>query len=64
MDKCAYCEDGKVLKSANFCGGASMKIVGKYIDVTGDKKKIPFFGHIYEPSFPVNYCPMCGKKLN
>lgn len=41
-----------------------MRIVGKYIDVTGDKKKIPFFGHIYAPSFPVNYCPMCGKKLN
>ena len=60
---CEYCEKRKELKSSNFCGSASMIICGRYLDIYGDKKKFNIFKRIYQPSFNVNYCPMCGKKL-
>ena len=60
---CDICRGDKKIKSDNFCGAATMQIVGDSIDLRGDKKKIKFFGHIYAPSFSVRFCPFCGKPL-
>ena len=60
---CEMCREKKEVKSDNFCGAATMKIVGDSIDLCGDEKKIKFFGHIYAPSFSVKFCPFCGKPL-
>lgn len=49
---CEMCREEKKVKSDNFCGAATMRIVGDSIDLRGDEKKIKFFGHIYAPSFP------------
>ena len=53
---CEMCREKKKVKSDNFCGAATMQIVGDSIDLCGDKKKIKFFGHIYAPSFSVKFC--------
>lgn len=58
---CEMCRDKKEVKSDNFCGAATMRIVGDSIDLRGNKKKIKFFGHIYAPSFSIRFCPFCGK---
>lgn len=60
---CEYCEKGKELNSSNFCGSAKAQILGNYFDVRGDEKVIKWFRRIYQPSFWINFCPMCGKKL-
>lgn len=60
---CDICRGDKEVKSDNFCGAATMRIVGDSIDLRGDEKKIGFFGHIYAPSFSVRFCPFCGKPL-
>ena len=60
---CDICRRDKKIKSDNFCGAATMQIVGDSIDLRGDEKKIKFFGHIYAPSFSVRFCPFCGKPL-
>ena len=60
---CEICREEKKVKSDNFCGAATMRIVGDSIDLRGDEKKIKFFGHIYAPSFSVKFCPFCGKPL-
>ena len=60
---CEYCEERKELKSSNFCGSASMRICGNYMDIYGDEKKFNIFKRIYQPSFHINYCPMCGKRI-
>ena len=60
---CEMCKEKKEVKSDNFCGAATMRIVGDSIDLRGDEKKIKFFGHIYAPSFSVKFCPFCGKPL-
>ena len=60
---CEMCRDKKEVKSDNFCGAATMRIVGDSIDLRGNEKKIKFFGHIYAPSFSVRFCPFCGKPL-
>ena len=60
---CDICGGDKKIKSDNFCGAATMRIVGDSIDLRGDEKKIKFFGHIYAPSFSVKFCPFCGKPL-
>ena len=60
---CEMCREEKKAKSDNFCGAATMRIVGDSIDLRGDEKKIKFFGHIYAPSFSVKFCPFCGKPL-
>ncbi len=60
---CEICEEEKKVKSDNFCGAATMRIIGDSIDLRGDDKKIKFFGHIYAPSFSVKFCPFCGKPL-
>ena len=60
---CDICREDKEVKSDNFCGAATMRIVGDSIDLRGDEKKIKFFGHIYAPSFSVRFCPFCGKPL-
>ena len=60
---CDICRGDKEVKSDNFCGAATMRIVGDSIDLRGDEKKIKFFGHIYAPSFSVRFCPFCGKPL-
>ncbi len=60
---CEMCREEKKVKSDNFCGAATMRIVGDSIDLRGDEKKIEFFGHIYAPSFSVKFCPFCGKPL-
>ena len=60
---CEMCREKKEVKSDNFCGAATMRIVGDSIDLRGDEKKIKFFGHIYAPSFSVKFCPFCGKPL-
>ena len=60
---CEMCREKKKVKSDNFCGAATMRIVGDSIDLRGDEKKIKFFGHIYAPSFSVKFCPFCGKPL-
>ena len=61
---CDFCKKGKEIKSYNFCGRAKVTIVGNEIDIWGDKKKIRWFKDIYAPSFRINYCPMCGRKLS
>ena len=58
---CEMCREEKEVKSDNFCGAATMRIVGDSIDLRGDEKKIKFFGHIYAPSFSIRFCPFCGK---
>ena len=60
---CEMCREKKEVKSDNFCGAATMRIVGDSIDLRGNKKKIKFFGHIYAPSFSVKFCPFCGRPL-
>ena len=60
---CEYCEKRKEIKSCNFCGRAKVRIVGAEIDMWGDKNKIRLFKSIYNPTFKINYCPMCGRKL-
>ena len=60
---CEMCKEKKEVKSDNFCGAATMRIVGDSINLRGDEKKIKFFGHIYAPSFSVRFCPFCGKPL-
>ena len=60
---CDVCGGGKEIRSDNFCGMARLRIVGDSINLRGDEKKIKFLGHIYAPSFSVNFCPFCGKPL-
>nr|DAZ28031.1 MAG TPA: Rad50 zinc hook motif [Caudoviricetes sp.] len=60
---CEYCEGKKKLKSSNFCGSAEFQILGNYLDIFGDEKKFNIFKKIYRPSFNINYCPMCGRRL-
>lgn len=60
---CEMCREKKKVKSDNFCGAATMQIVGDSIDLCGDEKKIKFFGHIYAPSFSVKFCPFCSRPL-
>ena len=60
---CEMCREKKKVKSDNFCGAATMRIVGDSIDLCGDEKKIKFFGHIYAPSFSVKFCPFCSRPL-
>ena len=60
---CDICRGDKKIKSDNFCGAATMRVIGDSIDLRGDKKKIKFFGQIYAPSFSVKFCPFCGKPL-
>ena len=67
---CEYCEGKKEIKSCNFCGEANIKICKKgivkgmgLIDVYGNEKRFNLFKKIYLPSFNINYCPMCGKRL-
>lgn len=60
---CMYCEENEIFKSANFCGSAKAKILGHYLDIYGDEKKFNIFKRIYRPSFDINYCPMCGRRL-
>ena len=60
---CDFCEKGKELKSNNFCSAATMRIIGKEIDICGDGNKIKWFKRVYQPSFPIHYCPICGRKL-
>ena len=60
---CEMCREEKKVKSDNFCGAATMRIVGDSIDLRGDEKKIKFFGHIYAPSFSVKFCPFCGAPM-
>lgn len=61
--RCEYCQDNETLKSCNFGGSASLRIVGNIINIWGDKKKFHLFKKIYEPRFIIKYCPMCGKKI-
>ena len=60
---CEMCREKKKVKSDNFCGAATMQIVGDSINLCGDEKKIKFFGHIYAPSFSVKFCPFCSRPL-
>ena len=60
---CKYCEDGIELSSSNFCGSAKMMVGSNWLDVRGDKKVIKWLRRIYQPSFRINFCPMCGKRL-
>lgn len=60
---CKYCEEGVEFSSSNFCGSAKAKISTHYLDIHGDKEIIKWFKRIYQPSFCINFCPMCGKKL-
>lgn len=61
---CEFCENGKVIKSCNFCGEASMRLAGTSIDVQGNEKKFSLFRRIYAPRFIIEHCPMCGRKLS
>lgn len=60
---CEYCEKRKEIKSRNFCGMAKAVIIGNEIAVHGDEKKIGWLKVIYAPSFKINFCPICGRKL-
>lgn len=60
---CEYCEKRKEIKSCNFCGRAKARIIGTIIDIWGNGKKIRLFKDIYAPRFKINYCPICGRKL-
>lgn len=65
---CEYCEKDKIHKSCNFCGSAKMRISCSkefnILEVQGDKEKFSLFKKQYCPRFDINYCPMCGRKLN
>lgn len=61
---CEYCENRKELKSNNFCGTATMSIIGNSIDIQGDNTRIKWLKRVYEPRFSIHYCPMCGRKLS
>lgn len=60
---CDICWGHKGIRSDNFCGAATIRVVGDSIDLHGDDKKIKFFGRIYAPSFSIKFCPFCGKPL-
>lgn len=64
---CEYCEKDKLLRSANFCGSAKLRIsISKewtMLEVQGDENKFHLFKRIYCPRFTIYYCPMCGRKL-
>lgn len=64
---CEYCEKQKEIKSCNFCGSAKAIISSskdcKLLDIWGDESKFQIFKRIYRPRFDINYCPMCGRKL-
>jgi hypothetical protein len=60
---CEYCENRKELKSCNFCGSASLIVLGNILDIYGDEDVFKLFKRIYRPRFDINYCPMCGRKL-
>lgn len=60
---CEYCEKKKKIKSCNFCGSATLLVLGNVLDIYGDEKKFSIFKRIYRPSFYISYCPMCGRKL-
>ena len=60
---CEYCEGKIKYRSSNFCGAAKLEILGRYMDITGDKEKFSLFKRTYKPSFRIYYCPICGKKL-
>jgi len=53
----------KKIKSNNFCGSATLIVSGNILDIYGDESKFNIFKRIYRPRFDINYCPMCGKKL-
>lgn len=44
--RCDICRGDKKIKSDNFCGAATMRIMGNSIDLRGDEKKIKFFGKV------------------
>ena len=60
---CKYCDENVEFSSSNFCGSAKAQVIGNWLDIRGDKRKIKWLERIYQPSFYINYCPMCGKKL-
>ena len=60
---CEYCEKRKKLKSCNFCGSATMLVLGNILDIYGDENKFSTFKRIYRPRFEISYCPMCGRNL-
>ena len=60
---CKYCDKKAELNSSNFCGSARARVIGRHLDIIGDKKIIKWFEKIYQPRFFINYCPMCGKNL-
>lgn len=60
---CEACKGDKTIKSDNFCGAATLRIIGDSIDLHGNDKKIKFFRHIYAPSFSIKFCPYCGRPL-
>lgn len=63
---CDYCNKYKELSSINFCGRGKMRIFKNEIDIYENKSNIIdlFFRRIYNPTFKINYCPMCGRQLN
>lgn len=60
---CEYCENGKEIKSYNFLESGIAIIGGNEINLHGDEKKVIGFANIFSPSFKIQYCPMCGRKL-
>ena len=61
---CDYCNKHKELSSINFCGQGKMRISKNKIDIYENRSNtIKFFRRIYGPTFKINYCPMCGRKL-
>ena len=60
---CEYCEKQKEIQSCNFGGIAKARIVGAEINVWGDGSKIKWLRTVYNPSFKISYCLMCGRKL-
>lgn len=60
---CDYCDNHKELKSCNFCGAATMRLVGDTIEVFGDETKFRIFRRVYWPRFAVKYWPDVRKEV-
>jgi len=67
---CKYCEEMKPLLNLTFYDGAKMNVTlcplptKSFIQVNLDPCKNDIRGYgVYERAFFINYCPICGRKL-
>lgn len=72
MDKCKYCEGGIYAFDNEELGHADIPIFDNYTEVTvdafltdGEVTNLAVgVGNLQPITVKINYCPMCGRKLN